>query len=101
MNPPPTFLGKFQILKPFPFTKGVSNYATSIEVLEVFQTKEKIVTECIYSHPFVECSEFNNHYLTNLLQSLSKENKKVILLEDFNADLTSTGNILDFCDVMY
>ena len=34
----------------------------------------------------MELSEFDNHYLTNLLDNLSAENKTV-LLGDINADL--------------
>ena len=68
---------------------------------EVFQNKEKIVIGCIYKHPSMEFSKFNNHYFTN---SLSSENKKVVLLEGFNADLLkhdNDSNVSDFLDAMY
>ena len=61
----------------------------------------EIVIGCIYRHS-MELSEFNNHYLANF--SLSNENKKVVLLGDFNADFLkydNDSNISDFLDAMY
>ena len=55
--------------------------------IEVVQNKERLIIGCLYRHPSMELSEFNNHYLSNLLNNLSDENKTVILLGDFNADL--------------
>ena len=52
----------------------------------------------------MELSEFNNHYLSNLLDNLSEENKTVVLLGDFNADLLKYDkdcNVPDFVDAMY
>ena len=52
----------------------------------------------------MELSEVNNNYLTNLLDTLSSENKTVVLLGDFNADLLKydqNSNISDFLDLMY
>ena len=51
----------------------------------------------------MELSEFNKDYLTNLLETLSSENKAVVLLGDFNADLLKydqNSNISDFLDLM-
>ena len=52
----------------------------------------------------MELSECNNHYLTNLLDSLPSENKKVVFLGDFNVDLLKYdygSNVSDFLDTMY
>ena len=52
----------------------------------------------------MELSEFNNNYFTDLLDTLSSENKTVVLLGDFNADLLKydqNSNISDFFDLMY
>ena len=52
----------------------------------------------------MELSEFNNHYLSNLLDKLSGENKTVVLLGDFNADLLKYDkdcNVSDFLDTIY
>ena len=72
--------------------------------IEVVQNKERIIIGCLYRHPSVELSEFNNHYLSNLLGNLSHENKTVVLLGDFNADLLKYDkdcNVSDFLDTMY
>ena len=55
--------------------------------IQVNLKNEKILTGCIYRRPSMELPEFNSNYLTNLLDTLSKENKTVVLLEDFNIDL--------------
>ena len=49
----------------------------------------------------MELYEFNNHFLPNLLEKLSYENKTIVLLGDFNANLlnydtnTDVSNFLD------
>ena len=48
---------------------------------------KKLVTGCIDIHPSMELSEFNSHYLTNLLDTLSSESKTLFLLGGFNVDL--------------
>ena len=72
--------------------------------IEVNPKNEKVVIGCIYRHPSMELSKVNNNYLTNLLDTLSSENKTIVLLGDFNADLLKhdqNGNIADFLDLMY
>ena len=52
----------------------------------------------------MELSEFNNYYLSNILENLSSENKTVVLLGDFNTDLPKYqkySNISDFLDTMH
>ena len=50
--------------------------------IEVVQNKERIIIGCLYRHPSMELSEFNNHYLSTLLDNLSEENKTIVLLRD-------------------
>ena len=72
--------------------------------IEVNLKNEKIVIDCIYRHPSMELPEFNSDYLTNLLDTLSSENKTVVLLGDFNADLLKydqNSNISDYLDLMH
>ena len=72
--------------------------------IEVVQNKERTIIGCLYRHPSMELSEFNNHYLSNLLDNLSDENKTVVLLGDLNADLLKYDkdcNVSDFLDKMY
>ena len=71
--------------------------------IEVNPKNEKVVIGCIYRHPSMELSKVNNNYLTNLLDTLSSENKTIVLLGDFNADLLKcdqNSNISDFVDLM-
>ena len=52
----------------------------------------------------MELSEFSSNYLTKFLDTLSSENKTVVLLGDFNADrlkYDQNSIISDFLDLMY
>ena len=49
--------------------------------------KTSIITGCIYKHPNMNNNEFNGHYLNDLLDKLSKENKTIFPLDDFNFNL--------------
>ena len=42
---------------------------------------------CLYKHPSTNVSDFNKNYLKTPLDELSKENKQVFLLGDFNTNL--------------
>ena len=80
-----------------------SNYLEST-FIEVNLKNEKVVIGCIYSHPSMELSEFSSNYLTKFLDTLSSENKTVVLLGDFNADrlkYDQNSIISDFLDLMY
>ena len=72
--------------------------------IEITQNKKITVVGCIYRHPSMELSEFNSDYLANLLEKLSVENKTLVLLGDFNADLLkyhTNSDISNFLDSMY
>ena len=56
-----------------------------IEILS--PKKTNVIVGCIYRHPDMQLNEFNDYYINNLLDKLSKENKTVFLLGDFNIDL--------------
>ena len=78
--------------------------STFVEVLEPGMSKNNMIIGCIYRHPSVELSEFNNHFLSVLLEIISKENKMVVLLGDFNADLLKYDHdeeVSGFLDAMY
>ena len=49
--------------------------------------KRNVIMGCIYRHLHMDLNEFNDYYIINLLNKLSKENKTVFLLSDFNIDL--------------
>ena len=51
-----------------------------------------ILVGCTCRHPVMDLNEFNDCYLTELLDKLSSENKSVILLSDSNVDLMKYDN---------
>ena len=60
--------------------------STFIEIIN--SRKSNIIVGCLYKHPNMDVSDFNNkNHLNTLLDKLSKENKQVFLLGDFNINL--------------
>ena len=59
--------------------------STFIEILN--PKKSNIIIGCIYKHPSMDLNDFNTNYLNNLLDKVSKEQKSVFLLGDFNVNL--------------
>ena len=60
--------------------------STFIEV--TLPKKTNLIVGCIYRHLCMQICAFNDHYLNSLLDKLSKEaNKTIVLLGDFNIDL--------------
>ena len=58
----------------------------------------------IYRHPCMQQSEFSEEYPKHLSEKLISDNKKVILLGDFNIDLLKCDwnkNVFDFLDIIY
>ena len=54
----------------------------------VLPKKSNLIVVCTYKHPCMDICTFNDHYLNTLLDNLSKEpNKTIVLLGDFNIDL--------------
>ena len=49
--------------------------------------KSNIIAGAIYKHPSMNLADFNSNYLNNLLEKISKEQKFVFLLGDFNINL--------------
>ena len=52
----------------------------------------------------MELSEFNSDYLANLLKKIFLENKTLVSLRDFNANLLkyhTNSDISNFLDLMY
>ena len=71
-----------------------------IEILN--SGKKNIVIGCIYRHPSMNLNEFNDQYISKLLEKLSKENKKVFLMGNFNANLMnvdSNSSISNFFEI--
>ena len=55
----------------------------------VIPHKKNIVLGCIYRHPTMDLHDFNENYLTPLMDKLNKD-KHIFLMGDFNVDLTKT-----------
>ena len=51
------------------------------------QQKSNIIVGRIYKHPSMELTDFNSSFLNNILEKISKEQKSIFLLSDFNIKL--------------
>ena len=73
--------------------------------IEVINSKGKnTIVGCVYQHPCMNPTEFTESYLSELLQKLSKEDKTIILMGDFNIDLLKYDHNTDsasFLDSLY
>ena len=49
--------------------------------------KSNIKVRVIYRHPSMDLADFNCNYLNNLLENISKKQKSIFLLGDFNVNL--------------
>ena len=72
--------------------------------IEIDQKKGKnIICGCIYGHHSMSVFDFNENYLSSLLDKISKENKKSILMGDFNInllDLDRKTNVSNFHNLL-
>ena len=64
------------------------NKLESIFLEVILPEKSNLIVGCIYKHPCMGICTFNDHYLNPLLDNLSQEaSKTIVLLGDFNTDL--------------
>ena len=73
-----------------------------IEILN--ENSQNIIIGCIYKHPNMEVSDFNEFYLEKILKIITKENKKVVLMGDFNINILKYDidpNASNFLEIMY
>ena len=74
--------------------------STFIEIVN--PKKSNILVGVIYRHPSMDLADFNCNYLNKLLDNISKEQKSIFLLGDFNVNLLNynehnqTNEFLDF-----
>ena len=59
--------------------------STSIEIVN--PKKSNIIVGVIYRHPSMDLADFNSNYLNKLLENISKVQKSVFLLGNFNVNL--------------
>ena len=73
--------------------------------IEIISKKGKnTIAGCIYKHPKLAIDEFDNHFLSPMLEKVSFENKEVFLMGDFNIDLLnyeSNQETADFLNKMH
>lgn len=65
--------------------------------------QSNIIVGSIYKHPSMDISEFDNEHIRPLLDLISKEDKIVILMGDFNINLLNTDSnekISNFLDTL-
>ena len=75
---------KLILTLPFTIQKNFNQF-----LLKLFLPKKSnLIVRCICKHPCIDICTFNDHCLNPLLDNLSKEaNKTIVLLGDFNIDL--------------
>ena len=63
--------------------------------IEILNPKKSIIIiiGCIYKHPSMDLNDFNTNYPSNLLDNVSKEQKSVLLLGNFNVNLLNYNNL--------
>ena len=79
-----------------------STLIESIFVEIIFPHKSNVIVGCIYRHPCMSIKEFNDLF-SPILHKLSKENKTLIILGDFNIDLikcNTDGKTSEFFDLV-
>ena len=59
--------------------------STFVEIIN--PKKSNIIVGVIYRHPSMDVTDFNQNYLNGLLDKISKEEKNIFLLGDFNINL--------------
>ena len=60
-----------------------------IEVL--MPNKQNQIIGTLYKHPSVNVSKFNHEYLRDILTKIKNENKNIIVMGDFNVNLTNNN----------
>ena len=73
--------------------------------IEILNSKGKnTIVGCVYQHPCMNPTEFIDIYPSELLQKFSKEDKTIMLMEDFNNDLLKYDHNTDsasFLDLLH
>lgn len=94
---------KYQICEDLSSVNHRNNEEFEVLFIEIFYDTEKILVGVTYRHPIGRESVVFTSHVDNLLQSVQKENKKIIIMGDFNINLLnfeSHSNTNSFLDVM-
>ena len=65
----------YKLRKDLQIYKSKELESTFVKVFEPGMLKNNMIIGCIYCHPSMELSEFKNHFLSVLLEKISKEKK--------------------------
>ena len=71
--------------------------------IEILNKKQALIIGCFYKHPKHEVKDFTNNHMMSLLDKLSNENKDIMIMGDFIANLIKCNddkNIGNFLDTM-
>ena len=72
---------------------GLSIYKSNELFIETMNPrKSNIIVSSIYKHPSVDLTNFNINCLNNPLDKVSKEQKTIFALDDFNVNLLNYDN---------
>ena len=94
---------KYKIRKDIDSLMYKSNELESVFIEIINPNKKNILCGCIYRHPSMDLSEFNEKYLGPLMEKITNENKTIFLLGDFNIDLMKSEtemNTQNFFDMI-
>lgn len=74
--------------------------STFVEVMP--NNQPNYIVGCIYKHPSFSINDFNKKYLCPLLEGISREDKKIALLGDFNINLLNNKKpeVNEFVDIL-
>ena len=64
--------------------------------IEIESKKANIVVECLYKHPVMPTKKFNKNIITNILDRIDMEGKRLVLLGDFN----DNNEVKNFVDIL-
>ena len=69
----------------------------------IFDKQDNVIVGTIYKHPTMNTDVFTENFLNPFMQKVNKENKRLVLLGDFNIDLLNCGSspvVNNFVDVL-
>ena len=72
--------------------------------IEIANPKKSIIVGVIYRHPSMDFTDFNCNYLNKLLQNISKEQKYIFLIGEFNVNILNYNEhnqTNEFLDSLY
>ena len=69
---------------------------------EIKHNKKNILVGCVYKHPSMDIDIFNENFISPFLSKISRENKLLVIMGDFNINLLHCDEsppIANFLDI--